>query len=70
MLTELCVAAGEAAGDGAGVVCVTAGELELFGCVMQAIPIVDVAMRLKSKMRGSKLIVRVLSFVINLWGDD
>jgi hypothetical protein len=52
------VGAGDALGDkdGAGVACVT-DELELLGPVVQAVPIVKVTIRLKSKMRGSKLIV-------------
>jgi hypothetical protein len=57
-LTDCIEAEGEALGAGDGVVvCVTAGELELFGCVVQAAANVNVAIRLKSKMRGSKLIV-------------
>jgi hypothetical protein len=43
-------------GDGVVVVCETAGELELFGCVVQAVPIANVAMRPNKKVRDSKLI--------------
>lgn len=67
ILTDVCVDPGDALGEGDGVdaVCVTTGELELFDAGVQAVVTVNVAIRLKSKMRGSKLIVWVLSFVIN-----
>jgi len=53
-----CAVAGDALGDADddGVAWVTGGELELFGAGAQAIVNVNVAMRLKSKMRGSKVI--------------
>ena len=65
-MTDVCVDPGAALGDGDGVdaVCVTTGELELVVFVVQAVATVIVAIRLKSKMRGNKLIVWVLSFVI------